>query len=226
MATVEAVLGGPLAEWLGEEIPRLARFANSRWRRIPAQDYEQEMWARSLELKDRFREQYDRGEYGFIKRRLKDATAMLRQEDDRYVRACKALDGGYSTADEAFYSTSLLARLLPALIAVDWDIAAAVQRASGGTDAAGVHIGSGDPAAAGNYEIMLIDIRKGWEALTEGQRRLLAAYHAVRQDDTEDGRWERQQLASSMGLTANALYQRVHRALEALQEQLGGADPW
>jgi DNA-directed RNA polymerase specialized sigma24 family protein len=94
-------------------------------------------------------------------------------------------------------------------------------------DAAGIFIRSNDPfSGAENYQVMLVDIATAWERLSEGQRRLLRAYYSCNQEDTEDGRWERDGLAASMGLTGNALRVRVHRALERLQQELGGADPW
>jgi hypothetical protein len=57
-------------------------------------------------------------------------------------------------------------------------------------------------------------------------RRLLETYYGANQEDTDEGRWDREKLASSMGLTADALRHRVHRALQRLQKELGGADPW
>lgn len=222
-----AVLGGPLAEYLAENIPLQARRANRDYSPIAPADYEQAMWAYALERVPMFKRLFDQGDLGFVNRRLRDAAVKAMREDSRHQRAVKALKAGYSPGDEEFYSAALLARLLPALIAANFDVADAMSRAGAGTDAAGIHIRVSDPfSGAENYQAMLIDVTIGWKRLTEGQRRLLRAYYACDQEDTQDGRWERQRLASSMGLTADALYQRAHRALVVLSGKLGGPSPW
>lgn len=224
---VAPYLGGPLADYLTSRIPVEASRCARDYDRIPKADFEQAMWEFALHRKDALGNLLDGGKRGFLNRRLRDAGVKLIREDDRHNRAVKALEGGYSTDDEEFYSTGLLGHMLPALIAVNFDIGEAMDRAATGTDAAGIHIRSSDPfGGAENYQVMLIDISSAWRRLSEGQRRLLRAYYGADQSDTQDGRWERQQLASSMGLTEAALWQRAHRALEALAAQLGGGNPW
>jgi hypothetical protein len=228
-STVEAApaLGGPLSEFLAEQIPRSARAARAKFPGVPLEDYEQSLWLEVLTRPHRFQQPFDRGDLGLTRKRLYEAGIKVGQEDDRYRRAVKAAEAGYSTDDIAFYSTGLLGMLLPVLIEAGFDVSAAMQRASSGVDAAGIFIRSNDPfSGAENYQVMLVDIATAWERLSEGQRRLLRAYYSCNQEDTEDGRWERDGLAASMGLTGNALRVRVHRALERLQQELGGADPW
>jgi hypothetical protein len=102
-----------------------------------------------------------------------------------------------------------------------------MEKASGGTDAAGIHIRSSDPfGGSENYLVILIDVVAAYRRLPEGMQRLLKTYYSVSQEDTEQGRWDREGLAGSMGLTADALRQRAFRALQRLQDELGGADPW
>ena len=227
MELLTPVLGGPLAEYLSEHIPREAGKLSRQQGRVPKADLEQAMWLYAFDRKQSFKAQLEAGKGWSVNRGLRRAGVQVIQEDDRYVRAVKALRGGYSTDDEEFYSTGLLAHMLPALIAVNFDVGEAMDRSASGTDAAGVHIRSNDPfGGAENYQVMLIDIATGWKRLTEGQRRLLRAYYGADQSDTQDGRWERQQLASSMGLTEEALRQRAHRALRVLSAKLGGENPW
>jgi hypothetical protein len=219
--------GGPLTEYLAQVIPYQARRAYLDYPRIPADDFGQAIWTHALEKREKLKRLEGEGKRWSINRELRRAAVRLLQEDDRQVRAAKAAQGGYNIEDEEFYSTGLLAKVLPALIAADMDVADAMQRASTGTDAAGIHIRSSDPhGGAENYQAMLIDIAAAWKRLTEGQRRLLRAYYGADQEDTADGRWERQQLASSMGLTESGLRSRSFRALEALQAELGGDSPW
>jgi hypothetical protein len=220
-------LGGPLSEFLAEQIPRSARAARAKFPAVPLDDYEQGAWLEVLSRPHRFRDPFDRGDLGLVRKRLYEAALKVGQEDDRYRRSVKAASEGYATDDIAFYSTGLIGKLLPVLVEADFDVSAAMQRASSGVDAAGVFIRSNDPhGGAENYQVMLLDVSVGWKRLTAGQRRLLRAYYSCNQEDTQEGRWERDGLAASMGLTGNALRVRVHRALERLQEELGGADPW
>lgn len=220
-------LGAPLSEYLEDAIPRVASSAHKRYRHVPAEDYSQAVWLAILARPHRFTIPWEKGEYGVLKARLWDAVRAVTAEDDRFRRAQRAAEAGYAVDDIAFYSTGLLALMLPALLEAEWDLGEAMQRASSGVDAAGVYISSSDPfSGAENYLAMLTDIKRGWGRLTEGQRRLLSAYYSVDQEDSENGRWERDGLAGSMGLTGETLRKRANRALERLQAELGGDDPW
>ena len=219
-------LGGPLAEFLADRIPKLASRAHGRYPRIPADDYAQAIWLRVFEPPDKFQAPFEAGEHGIVVSRLNDVAWGIQREDRRFVMAQDAAENGYSVDDLYFYSTGLLGNLLAVLVASDMDPAEAVANSTKGTDAAGVKITASDPHGAENYQAMLIDVSAAFGRLTEGQRRLLRAYYGVRQDDSDDGRWERERLASSMGLTADALRQRAFRAVVRLQGELGGSDPW
>jgi DNA-directed RNA polymerase specialized sigma24 family protein len=219
-------LGGPLAEFLDDRIPRVAGNAHKRYPRIPVDDYVQAIWLRVLEHPDKFQAPFESGDHGIVVSRLNDAAWGIQKEDRRYTTAADAAEKGYSVDDLYFYSTGLLAMLMAVMVAADMDAAEAVANSTKGQDAAGVRIRASDPHGAENYQVLLIDVASAYGRLTEGQRRLLRAYYGARQDDTQDGRWEREQLASSMGLTAEALRQRAFRALLRLQAELGGSDPW
>jgi hypothetical protein len=225
-ATTET-LTGPLAEFLADRIPKAAARAHRRFPAVPAEDFQQAMWCRVLVNPAKFGKLWADGRPGIIWAELRREGTKVGEEDDRYRRAAKALEDGYSVYDIEFYSTALLAVLLPALIEAEFDAAVAMETASSGTDAAGVHIRIDDPfGGAENYPVVLIDVAAAYGRLPEGMQRLLKTYYGVSQEDTEQGRWDREGLASSMGLTAGALRVRVHRALQRLQDELGGADPW
>jgi hypothetical protein len=217
---------GPLGEWLEDRIPKLAGTAHRRFPTVPVQDFEQEIWLRAYKRKLQLAKHLREGKEAFIWRELNAAATRLGKEDDRYRRACKAAAAGYKVIDEQFYSAGVLAQVLPALIEAEWDVATAVANASHQTDAAGVHISSDDPAAQGNYMVILMDVCAAFGRLTRGERRFLEVYYGAGDEDTEQGRWDRQGLASSMGLTYEAFRKRAHRALRKLQGELGGEDPW
>lgn len=219
--------GGPLAEYLVDRIPAIGAQLNRDYSRIPAEDFEQAIWVRALERRDAFSKFFGEGKRWSIDRDLKEAGVKLLKEDDRYVRAQKAAESGYSIDDEQFYTTGMLAKIMPALIEADFNVSAAMERASGGPDAAGITVRSGDPhGGAEEYMAILIDVSTAYKRLTEGQRRTLRVYYRTDQEDTARGSQERQALAQSMGLTYAGLRSRVYQALLALQKQLGGPSPW
>lgn len=220
-------LTAPLEEFLHDRIPKAAARAHRRFQAIPAEDIEQAMWLKVLANPPKFVKLWDNGRQGVIWAELRREGTRVGREDDRFRRAQKALGDGYSVYDIEFYSTRVLGRLLPALVEAGFDVSVAMERAAAGTDAAGIHIRSSDPfGGAENYLVILVDMAAAYERLPKGMQRLLKTYYSVSQEDTQDGRWEREKLASSMGLTADALRQRVFRALQRLQDQLGGSDPW
>jgi DNA-directed RNA polymerase specialized sigma24 family protein len=220
-------LGAPLREFLLDRIPKAAAKAHRRFPAVPAQDFEQAMWLRVLSSPAKFIKLWGQDRHGIIWAELCREGTRAGREDDRYRKAAKAAADGYSPYDIEFYSTGVLAQILPALVEAEFDVSAAMEKASAGADAAGVHIRSSDPfGGSENYMVVLVDVVAAYNRLPEGMRRLLKTYYGVSQEDTEQGRWDREGLASSMGLTSDALRHRVYRALQRLQDELGGSDPW
>lgn len=220
-------LPAPLSEFLADRIPRAAQKAHRRYGNVPKEDFEQAMWTRALGKGPQLGKLFDEGKLGIIWAEMCREGNRLGREDKRYRLASDAAANGYSPYDLEFYSTGLLGQILPALVEADFDVSQAMDRAASSTDAAGIHIRSSDPfGGAENYLVVLVDVVKAYDRLPEGMRRLLKTYYGVNQEETEEGRWAREGLASSMGITGQNLRQRVHRALQRLQDQLGGPDPW
>jgi hypothetical protein len=220
-------LGGPLAELLAEMIPRAAAAGHKRFKMVPADDFEQAMYEKVLRDPAKYRQLLAEGRDGVIWTELRRCATKVGSEDDRYRRAQKALAEGYRPEDEEFYSRDMLRMLLPVLIEAEFSPEQAIERAANSTDAAGVRIQGSEPGtAAENYMAMLIDVTTAFGKLTGYHQRILRDYYGLDQADTENGRWERTSLASSMGLTLNALQKRAVRALDALEDLLGGKSPW
>jgi alpha-ketoglutarate-dependent taurine dioxygenase len=194
--TTEA-LGGPLAEFLADRIPKVASRVHRRYKDIPAQDYEQAMWLEMLAHPAKYRKYLEEDRGGLVQRELYRACKKVTEEDRRYRLAVQAASDGFSVYDIQFYSPTMLAHLLPALVEAGFDVSVA-----------------------------MVDVVKAYDRLPEGMKRLLKTYYAVNQEDTEEGRWDRESLASSMGLTRHALEERVRRARQRLADELGGSDPW
>lgn len=212
-------LDGPLSELLSEMIPRVAAKVHRGYAAVPAEDIEQEMWLHALSRPVKMRELYAGGSEGIIWEELRRAGRRACREDERYRRACRALASGYEPEDEQFYSLRVLRILLPRYIDGGVTESAPQGRDQGRT-------GRSDGSEHGDYLAIMLDMERGLSALKPHQRNLLVRYFTLSQEDSEDGRWLRQQEASSMGLTLEALEMRVHRALVALQRELGGPSPW
>lgn len=216
-----------LSELLGDRIPKAASRAHRRFPSVPREDFEQVMWERALSKGPHFRKLFEEGKLEAIWVELCRAGTKAGKEDDRYRRAVKALRDGYSVYDIEFYSASMLAHLLPVLVEAEFNVSQAMEKAAASTDAAGIHIRTEDPfGGSENYLVVLVDVTSAFDRLPEGMKRLLKTYYSASQEDTEEGRWERDGLASSMGLTKHALEERVRRARVRLSDELGGADPW
>ncbi len=198
----ETVISGPLGEFLADRIPKAARHARRRFRFVPEEDFEQAMWERILGNPGKYRKLFDEGRYGVIWTELNRAASRLGKDDDRWRRAEKAFQEGYDKDDEAFYGRRALELLLPILIDAEFDISAVIERATYGTDRAGIRHHNPDPFIAESWPVTLIDVVAAYSRLPQGMQRLLVTYYGVRQDDSQDGRWDREKLASSMGLTS------------------------
>jgi hypothetical protein len=219
-------IDGPLGEWLADRIPKLAKLAHRRFTQVPAEDFEQEMWLRAFKRKAKLAKWLREDHDGLVWKELRAAATRLGSEDDRYRRAVKAAGEGYRVFDEVFYSTGMLAQVLPVLVMADFDVAEAVAAASHQTDAAGVHISADDPESKGNYQVILMDVAMAYQRLNGHDKSFLRKYYGTGGEDTEQGRWDRQGIASSMGMTYEAFRKQANRALRRLQAELGGEDPW
>ena len=208
-----------LSELLAGMIPRIAVRVARTYRHVPAEDLEQEMWLHALSTGERLQRFYDAGDRErAIWDEMKRGARKLVKEDERFRRAQKAAAEGYSTLDEQFYTIGMLQALLPLYFEGGVTEEPPKGRASRGAP--------GGQSEGGNYLAMMIDLDLGLAAVAVGHQRLLERYFRLPQGDDEASRWTRQQEASSMGLTYDALRMRVYRALAALRHELGGANPW
>lgn len=227
---MDAATLGPVGELLTEMIPRAAKVAKRRFPFVEAEDFESEMWAAVLAKPAHFKRihvEEDNAE-GIIWTELRRVATKLGSDDDRDRRARKAKAAGYSTADEAFYNRGMLSHIIPVLIEAEWQPGNAVERATRETDAAGVRIHhQSEENATENYLAILIDVDAAFRRLKPELQRVLTDWFAFGGDeDDSDAKWDRQRKASSMGLTYNAFELRKRRALDLLERELGGRNPW
>jgi len=208
-----------VSEFLSEMIPRVAARVHRDYPLVPAEDLEQEMWLYAFLHGAKLRDLLANSQEGVIWSELRRSAKRIVREDQRYRRAAKAAAEGYSPDDEQFYTIPVLRFLLPYY--VDEGVSGSPPQ---GRDQS--RTGHADGAESGDWMAMMIDVGCALEEIKPSERNLIKKYFGVRQDDTEGGRWDRQALASSMGMTLEALDVAVHRAVAALRDQLGGANPW
>lgn len=117
---------------------------------------------------------------------------------------------GYDTDDLFFYSTGALKELLPRV----YDRDSWAHRAQ---EIDAMPRGKGPVSDGNNLIAALVDVDCALDKLPTGQRALLEASY---RDGISD-----EDLGHAHGITADAARMRVNRAVQKLQEKLGGAKP-
>jgi DNA-directed RNA polymerase specialized sigma24 family protein len=135
---------------------------------------------------------------------------------ERYCRKEKAVKSGYQLGDEAFYQTAMLGQLLPFVIASVIDGTVLEQAQEMIRD--GQPKGSSSPAEGGNLLAMLLDIKKCYQKLDDGDKQILMLrYH-------ENFTLER--IGEVLGCHRSSADRRCNHALRELNNLLGGASPY
>lgn len=220
--TVEGLLG----EWLADRIPKLASKNHHRFPAVPTDDFEQEMWLRATKHKAKLAQYLRQGNDAYIWRELNAAATKLGKQDDRYRRAIKAAAAGYRTIDDQFYSPKVIVAALGVLIRAEFDVSVAVNQVARADSAGQFFVRGNDPERNGDYMVVLMDVCQAFDRLKPYDQGMLKAYYDIPPEDTDENRWERRKLASSMGMTYEAFKQKAYRAVRKLQRELGGEDPW
>ena len=209
------MLSPAVTEYLAGIIPQLAARAHASCKMIPAEDIEQGMWEAALARADKIDTLLKEGRTWNIGRILwRSASTQIRGED-RYQRARRALARGYAVEDEAFYSTGLIAVLLP--LYLDGGVSSEPPKGR----QVNTHVSSSEES--GEYLAMMLDIDTAMRRIPAYHRTILERYYTYPQGS---GGWTHEEIASALGITPTAARKRVSRALRAMQEVLGGASPW
>lgn len=152
---------------------------------------------------------------------------------ERYARKEKALKGGYSIDDEAFYSRARIEQLL------EWYLEVGIEEhAPTGASESVTHTKS-DGAESGNHLAAMLDIDRGLSLIKPGylsrlQVRFgpLCKYSddqiaAMSQSEIKDVTgWHHERLRDVLGTTGDQIRHRVDTAVKDLQRTLGGLSPW
>lgn len=161
---------------------------------------------------------YDRAERWRENHSVKHAERTLikalRNAGERYCRAEKAEQTGYSTEDEYFYSLGMVADLLQMYFTRDWMIPPGLQL----TKTTG-----GKPAnEGGDLMTMVADVGRAYEALPPPDRDLLQEIYGgdVPPGDAIAAR------SIEWGITYQGAHARIRRVLGRLRAELGGPSPY
>lgn len=208
-------LSPALSEHLAAVIPSLAADICRGCRLVPKADIEQGMWQAALERSEQLAELLAEGKAWAIRRKLQQAATRQIREEERYLRAKRALRLGYSPDDEAFYSLGLLSQLIP--LYLDGGVAAEPPRGRELTREVS------SSSESGNYLALMLDVDHAMGVISAHHRRILERYYSYPQGS---GGWTHNEIASALGITPEACRKRVSRAKRAMQRELGGESPW
>lgn len=208
-------MGPELTALLDEMIPRKA--AQKHTAVVSREDLEQEMWLAAFTHEQALEAHRQNGNDAALWAVLNRAVNSALQAEERQERVKKAMKAGYETRDEIFYSIGLLKRLLPVYLDMGVTEHPLVGR----------EIMVGSPGVSkeesGDYLATIVDVDRGFKALSQGKQKLLRRYFSYPQGS---GGMTHVEIAFEMGEPPTALGTRVHHALRALQRELGGQNPW
>lgn len=213
-----------LSAVLTEMIPRsaggLMRIAKVPGGMVSKEDIKQEMWLAAAEQEGLLLTHLANGNTSAIRTVLMSAAKRAIQEEHRQQRIKKAALAGYEPHDEVFYTTGALRRLLPMYLdALDED-GIIPERPPQGREHTGKVSGS---VSYGDYLATMADVDRAFKALSESKQKLLGRYFAYPQGK---GGWTHTEISSAMGMPPDELNSRVQVAVNALQRELGGQNPW
>ena len=141
---------------------------------------------------------------------------QMRRVAERYARKEKARKAGYKTGDEAFYDTTIIAQLIPFVIASIVNGTVLEQAQEMIND--GTPRKQSTPAEGGNLLAILIDIKKQYLKLEQEDKTILQ----MRYHDS----FTLQQIGQYLECATSTADRRCTSALSRLQNKLGGETPW
>ncbi len=185
--------------------PTAARYAN-RYRMVDREDIAQELRLWWLTKQKAIKRYTENGE----ERKL---TKALQRAAERYCRQQKALAQGYRPEDEFFYSTGQVRELLP--LVYNPELVVQDQRPDEGSSPKRTK-----PANEGNNLLaMVADVARALEHVDSEAIAVLYLHFGA-------PKWSYEEIAGQYETTVAAAKMRVHRAVQAVVDVLGGTSPY
>lgn len=176
---------------------------------MEAADIAQELWLWCLTRPSKVTMYLDREEPGERRAGAKAVQKSLYRAGDRLCRKEKAARSGYRVSDEFFYSKALI----EALLIAKYNDGKLMER---GVDT-NVRV-SKSLAEGGDVQAMIVDLEIALDGLSDDTRDMLVE-HVVRGVSTTD-------LAEQLGVSRQAVDQRMTRAMDKMVDSLGGPSPY
>lgn len=184
--------------------------------KVPREDISQELWLAYYANQGVLDEEAD-GDGDYPEKRLR---RVMRSQGERFCRREKAAAAGYETHDEVFYSLRALRELC-----VQW-FAAGVTESPPRTYESSV-TRKGDASQGGDWVVSLIDAGEAIRHLHPTHQEILFyAYSPDYAGMTDEDIVIELSSHGWKGLTADKFRGKVRWALNRLQKELGGQNPW
>lgn len=174
---------------------------------VDREDLEQECWVWAVSHPRKVAEYIAEDELGKL-------GAAMRNAARKWALKEKAAHEGYHVDDLHFYSVKELGTLVGVVLD---DREAWATPPSNGRD----KVSGGDPAVGNNWLALLSDVSRAYDRLPDEDRDVLALRFGA---DGEE-KMVLRELAEEYGVTISTVHKRVTKALERLQEELGGPRP-
>jgi hypothetical protein len=195
---------------------------------VERDDIRQELWVAYLcadwwheSVQETAEDPTEAGEQEAYRLAVKRLRRELRNAGERMCRREKAAKLGYQTQDEAFYSHRALGQLVTAYLAHG------VQDAPPRGREDSVRRPAPGAGSQGEYLVSLVDVGEALKRLKPGQIEILTyAYGPDWAHMTDDEIAGELRLQGWKDMDADRLRSRVRWAINRLQRELGGSNPW
>ena len=202
---------------LYELVPSVAYVISRKFKGwIDLEDIKQECFLWAIGRGQQFTDLLNEPDYNKRIHNERRIAYQMQRMAEKFARKEKARKAGYKTTDEAFYDTSLIAQLIPFVIASIVEGTVLEQAQEMIND--GTPRKQSTPAEGGNLLAILIDIKKAYLKIEQEDKTILQMrYH---------DNYTLQQVAQYLECSTSTADRRCNSALRRLQDKLGGQTPW
>ena len=202
---------------LYELVPSVAFVISRKFKNwIDLEDIKQECFLWAISRGQQFTDLLNEPDYNKRIHNEKRIAYQMQRMAERFARKEKARKAGYKTTDEAFYDTTIIAQLIPFVIASIVEGTVLEQAQEMIND--GTPRKQSTPAEGGNLLAILIDIKKAYLKIGQEDKTILQ----MRYYDN----YTLQQVAQYLECATSTADRRCISALRKLQDKLGGQTPW
>jgi len=183
---------------------------------VEKEDLNQECYLWAIGRGEHFNQLLDEPDLNKREQNQRRIIWQMRRMAERFARKEKARKSGYKTSDEVFYDTTIIAQLIPFVIASIVEGYVLEQAQEMIND--GQPRKQSTPAEGGNLLAILIDIKRAYLKIGQEDKTILQ----MRYYDNHT----LQQIAQYLECATSTADRRSNSALRRVQKLLGGETPW